>query len=176
MSIADDIATLDELVKDKQAELNNHRKARDKFQDDMRKCQMRRNSLRDNAHTLINKISALKSERARYNELTREAKANREAVKERIEDARANGIRDLDEMKKERDGFHQQVVEYYSKSQAAHEQIEKLSLEVDASRKLADEEHAKAVEFKEAADREHQEFVRCLNELRELQDELPDTL
>ena len=176
MSIADDIATLDELVKDKKAELNNHKKARDKFQEDMRKCQMRRNNLRDNARMLIDKSSKLKQERSRYNQLTQEAKANREAVKERIEEARANGVRDLDEMKRERDTYHQQVVEYHGKAQAIHDEIEKISLEIDASRKLADEEHAKAVKFKEAADNEHQEFVRCLNELRELQDELPDTL
>ncbi len=57
MSIADDIATLDELVKDKRAEMNNHAKARDKFQDDMRKCQMRRNNYRDNAQALMKRVS-----------------------------------------------------------------------------------------------------------------------
>ena len=176
MSIADDIATLDELVKEKQAELNNHRKARDKFQDDMRKCQMRRNALRDNARATIDKISKLKAERAHYNELTREAKANREAVKERIDEARASGVRDLDGLKRERDEYHQQVVEYHAKAQAAHEEIEKLREQIDVYRKLADEQHEQSIRFKEAADTEHQEFVRCMNELRELQDELPDTL
>ena len=175
-AIADDIATLDELVKDKRAELNNHKKARDRYQEDMHKCQMRRNLYRDNASSLMRKISELKTERSRYNQLTQEAKANREAVKDRIEEARANGIRDLDGMKRERDTYHQQVVEYHGKAQAIHEEIEKMSLEIDASKKLADEEHAKSIRFKEAADEEHQEFVRCLNELRELQDELPDSL
>lgn len=163
-------------MKAKKAELNNHKRARDKHHDDMHKCQMRRDNYRDNISALMKKSSLLKSERSKYNELTREAKANREAVKERIDDARASGMRDLDDLKRERDQFHQQVVEYHGKSQAAHEQIEKIGLEIDASRKLADEQHEMSLRFKEAADKEHEEFVRCLNELNELQNELPDTL
>jgi len=176
MGIEDDIATLDQLAKVKRDEMNNHKKARDKFQDDMRKCQMRRDSFRDNARALIEKSRKLKDERARYNELTREAKANREAVKERIDEARASGVRDIELLKKERDQFHQQVVEYYAKSQGCHEEIERISEQIDSSRKLADEQHEQSLLFKEAADREHQEFVRCLNELKELENELPDTL
>ena len=176
MTIADDIATLDELMKDKRAEMNNHARARDKFQDDMHKCQMRRNNYRDSAQANMRRINELKEERSRYNQLTQEAKANREAVKERIEDARAAGVRDLDGLKRERDEYHQQVVEYHAKAQAAHEEIEKLRAQVDVYKKLADEQHEQSIRFKEAADEEHQEFVRCMNELRELQDELPDTL
>lgn len=176
MTISEDIATLDELVKAKKAELNNHKKARDKHHDDMHKCQMRRDNYRENATALMRKLSQLKTERSKYNELTREAKMNREEVKERIDEARASGVRDLDDLKRERDQFHQQVVEYHGKSQAAHEEIEKISLEIDASKKLADEQHRMSLGFKEAADREHAEFVRVLNELNELQNELPDTL
>ena len=90
MSIADDIATLDELVKDKRAEMNNHAKARDKYHDDMHKCQMRRNNYRDNAQALMRRISELKAERTRYNELTQEAKdasiiiEKEEASKEKV--------------------------------------------------------------------------------------------
>ena len=102
MTIADDIATLDELMKDKRAEMNNHAKARDKFQDDMHKCQMRRNNHRKMVQDAMKRISELKEERSRYNQLTQEAKASREAVKERIEDARAAGVRDLDNLKRER--------------------------------------------------------------------------
>ena len=78
MSISDDIATLDELVKDKRAEMNNHARARDRYHDDMRKCQIKRNNYRDNAQAIMKKISELKAERAHYNELTQEAKANRD--------------------------------------------------------------------------------------------------
>ena len=176
MGIAEDIATLDELVKDKQAELNNHKKARDKFQSDMKACQMRRDSFHKNVTALISQIQKLKDERENYNKLTREAKANRDAVRERIDEARANGVRDLGALKEERDAYHRQVEEYYAKSQAVHEQIEKLRDQIDASKNLADEQHAQAIRFKEAADNEHQLFLQCLAELRELQDELPDLL
>ena len=176
MTIDEEVKTLNELLKEKNAELNNHKKKRDNYQEQARTQQMKRDNYKELSRKHMSKINELKTERDYFNQLTREAKAQRESLTEKINEARANGVRDLGAMKEERDAYHRSVVENHAKSQAIHEQIEKIKLEVDAARSLADQCHQLSLELREAADREHQEFVRCLNELRELQDELPDTL
>lgn len=176
MTIDEELKTLNELLKSKNAELNNHKKKRDHYQEQARTQQMKRDSYKELSRKHMSRINELREERDAFNKLTREAKAEREALTEKINEARANGVRDLGALKEERDAYHRSVTENHAKSQAIHEQIEKIRDEVDAARKLADECHQLSIELREAADREHQEFVRCLNEIRELQDELPDTL
>ena len=176
MSIADEIRTLDKILKEKNAELNNHKKARDKFHDNAHDSQVKRDNFRKMAQDLMKVNSELKKERNRYNELTREAKSKREDIKIRIEELRADGVRDLDQLKAERDSYHRQVIEYHGKSQDIHARIEDNSEKIDLYKKMSDQAHEQSLKFREAADKEHQEFVRCLEEIRSIKDELPDDL
>ena len=176
MSIADEIRTLDKILKEKNAELNTHKKARDKFHDNARDSQVKRDNFRRMAQDLMKVNSELKKERNRYNELTREAKSKREDIKIRIEELRADGVRDLDQLKAERDSYHRQVIEYHGKSQDIHARIEENSRKIDLYKNMSDQAHEQSLKFREAADREHQEFVKCLEEIRSIKDELPDDL
>ena len=174
MSVSDDILTLDRILKEKNAELNRYKKSRDKFQDDAHNSQIKRDNFRRMAQDLMKVNSELKKERNKYNELTREAKSRREDI--RIEELRADGVRDLDALKSERDSYHRQVVEYHGKSQDLHARIEENNGKIDLYKRMSDEAHEQSVKFREAADKEHQEFVRCLEEIREIRNELPDDL
>ena len=176
MSVSDDILTLDRILKEKNAELNRYKRSRDKFQEDARNSQIKRDNFRRMAQDLMKVNSDLKKERNRYNELTREAKSRREDVKIRIEELRADGVRDLDALKSERDSYHRQVVEYHGKSQDLHARIEENNEKIDLYKRMSDEAHEQSIKFREAADKEHQEFVRCLEEIREIRNELPDDL
>ncbi len=176
MSIADEILTLDKILKEKNAELNSHKKSRDKFHDSARDSQVKRDNFRRMAQDLMKVNSELKKERNRYNELTREAKSRREDIKIRIEELRADGVRDLDALKSERDSYHRQVIEYHGKSQDLHSRIEENSEKIDLYKRMSDQAHEQSLKFREAADKEHQEFVRCLEEIKEIRNELPDDL
>ncbi|MBE6517193.1 MAG: hypothetical protein E7Z67_03285 [Thermoplasmata archaeon] len=176
MSISDEILTLDKILKEKNAELNGHRKSRDKFHDNARDSQVKRDNFRKMAQDLMKVNSELKKQRNTYNELTREAKSKREDIKIRIEELRADGVRDLDQLKAERDSYHRQVVEYHAKSQEVHAHIEENSEKIDLYKKMSDQAHEQSLKFREAADKEHQEFVRCLDEIKAIRDELPDDL
>lgn len=174
--IDEDIRTLDNILKEKNSELNAHKKSRDKFQESARNSQIKRDNFRNMSRDLMKTNSELRKERDRYNELTRQAKSERENIKIRIEELRADGVRDLEALKAERDAFHRQVVEYHAKSQDIHARIEENNERIDSMKKLADEAHEQSIKFREAADKEHQEFVRCLEEIRRIRDELPDDL
>ena len=176
MSVADEILTLDKILKEKNAELNSHKKSRDKFQDSARDSQVKRDNFRKMAQDLMKVNSDLKKERTRYNDLTREAKSRREDIQIRIEELRMEGVRDLDALKSERDSYHRQVIEYHGKSQDIHSRIEENNEKIDLYKKMSDQSHEQSLKFREAADKEHQEFVRCLEEIRSIRNELPDDL
>lgn len=176
MSISDDILTLDRILKEKNAELNSHKKSRDRFHDSARDSLVKRDNYRNLAHTLIKENSELKKERNRYNDLVREAKSKRQDTQIRIEELRADGVRDLEALKNERDAFHRQVVEYHEMSQELHSRIEENSKKIDVYKQMADQAHEQSAKFREAADAEHKAFVDCLDEIKRIRDELPDDL
>ena len=86
------------------------------------------------------------------------------------------GVRDLDALKSERDSYHRQVIEYHGKSQDIHSRIEENNEKIDLYKRMSDQSHEQSLKFREAADKEHQEFVRCLEEIRSIRNELPDDL
>ena len=169
-----DVLTLDEITKRKTAEANKHKRVRDKFTLEAKNWASRRDFFRDKSKQLYAEAQEVKKQRDAFNAKVKDLKAKREECRDKAMDLKESRSPEYFEARAKADEYHQQMLSYNEKGQAAHQRYIELIEQSNKDRAAADEAHGKSVEFRKAADEEHRLYVEAVKAMNELRDNIPD--
>ena len=170
-TVSSNVSVLDLICKDKYAEANNHKRARDEFNKESKNWINTRNTNSERAKELSKKAAEAKAERDACNEKVRELKALRDQMHAKAAELKENGGEGYEDAKAEGNRYHDEMTVYASKGQLAHQLMVQCYEDADVARKLSDIAHRKSIECREAANNEHEAFVNTLKELEELRND-----
>ena len=170
-TVSSNVSVLDLICKDKYAEANNHKRARDDFNKEAKNWVNTRNINSERAKELSKKAVEAKSERDVCNEKVRELKALRDQMHAKANELKEKGGDEYDNAKSEGNRYHDEMASFASKGQLAHQLMMQCYEDADVARKLPDIAHKKSIECRESANREHEAFLNTLKELEDLKND-----
>ena len=170
-TVSSNVSVLDLICKDKYAEANNHKRARDDFNKEAKNWVNTRNINSERAKELSKKAAEAKSERDVCNEKVRELKALRDQMHAKANELKEKGGDEYDNAKSEGNRYHDEMASFASKGQLAHQLMMQCYEDADVARKLSDIAHKKFIECRESANREHEAFLNTLKELKDLKND-----
>ncbi len=156
-TVSSNVSVLDLICKDKYAEANNHKRARDNFNKEAKNWVNTRNINSERAKELSKKAV--------------EAKSERDVCNEKVRELKEKGGDEYDNAKSEGNRYHDEMASFASKGQLAHQLMMQCYEDADVARKLSDIAHKKSIECRESANREHEAFLNTLKELEDLKND-----
>ena len=169
-----DVSILDLMCKDRYAEANNHKRARDAFSADAKNWASKRDLYRERSKQEYADAQKAKAERDQLNAKVKELKAKREEYHTKASQLKETKGPEYDEARAKGNEYHDLMVESNEKGQAAHQRYVSLIEQSNVDRKLADAAHNKSVECRKRSDEEHEMYLQTLESIRQLKDNIPD--
>ncbi len=170
-TVSSNVSVLDLICKDKYAEANNHKRARDELNKESKNWINTRNTNSERARDLSKKAAEAKADRDNYNQKVRELKDLRDQMHAKAAELKESGGEGYEDAKAQGNMYHDEMASYAAKGQLAHQLMIQCYEDADVARKLSDIAHRKSIECREAANREHEAFVNTLKELEELKND-----
>ena len=169
-----DVSVLDLMCKDRYAEANNHKRARDQFSLDAKNWAAKRDLYRERSKQEYAEAIEIKKKRDELNAKVKEAKAKRDEWQAKAAQLKESKGPEYDEARAKGNEYHEQMVSFNEKGQEAHQRYVALMDQSKTDRTLADAAHNKFIECRKASDTEHKLYVRSLEAVKNLRDNLPD--
>ena len=168
------VSVLDLMCKDKYAEANNHKRARDELTNESKMWIIRRNDYNERAKRSSEEANALRKERDTFNAKVKDLKEKRNACQAKAAELKDIKGPEYDRLREEANSYHNEMVECHEKGQQIHERMSKLFDDADGSRKAANAAHNRSIECRKKADEEHKLYVAALESVKNLKDDIPD--
>ena len=167
-TVSSNVSVLDLMCKDKYAEANNHKRARDNLNKESKNWINTRNTNTERAKELSKKGAEAKAERDANNAKVRELKELRDQMHAKAAELREKGGEEYENARAEGNRYHDEMAAFASKGQLAHQVMVQCYEDADVARKLSEIAHRKSIECREAANAEHELYVNTLKEIEEL--------
>lgn len=169
-----DVSVLDLMCKDRYAEANNHKRERDRLSMEAKNWAAKRDLYRERSKQEYADTPRLREKRDRLSERVKELKARRDDCHAKAAEIKDRKSPEYSDLRAKGNEFHEQMVALNEERQKAHEAYIGMVEQSKTDRTLADAAHHKFIECRKAADEEHKLYVKSLESIKDLRNNLPD--
>jgi len=160
-----DIEELEKQQNELKIKAKEHKKSRDEYNIQAVTSKNERDELTKRKKNIYEQIESSRADRDKYNKLVRDGKERRKIANNNFNTERKSDNPDDEELKRMReisDAVHQEIVEFATAAQDAHDLMGELSTEVKSMNTDHQIAHTNFVEAKKKADESHQSYIDCI--------------